>query len=664
MIESKNQSEAAVFEVERTRKIAVYRKSVEENFRFLKQCTRLDQLLVSGLLLPLSGGYLVPVCELHANDSALIALLSQWRRDNSFAYPSQFQVTDEGTASWLRSKLLDVPDRLLFLVLNRFGTPIGHLGLANCLNDSCEVEIDNVVRGDKHDNLGIMSEAMRVLIRWTEETIAPNSIFLRVFKDNDHAISFYQKLGFLVELEIPYCLATSGRPGPCWIEIPMDIQSTLVEQDELLLLTANERETLSRPPAMVTQENLSEAVAAVASGLREAKRPLLWLGIGIRLAGAASKMQTFLEKLRVPSLVSWSGIDLIDSNHPLVYGRAGVCGNRSANFILQNCDYLLTIGTRLAIPQVGYDITELARAASITVVDIDEAELDKYRVRYERTICTDAGDFLSQLQSAFDKQFSAPAEWIDRCNSYRERYPMVGPENADQNGFINSYRFMEKLSLHMKPDQVVVTDAGSSFVCAGQVLKITPPQRLMASRGLGEMGFGLPGSIGASFARDRGEVLCLNCDGSMMMNLQELQTIVHHKLPIKIIILSNDGYLSIKHTQNAWFEGRHTSVDRRSGVSCPDYSALAGAFGIPSFQIRTWDDFEDVMPRMLALPGPAICEVFMDPEQPFAPKLAAVLQDGRLISPPLEDLSPQLPRKEFTENMLIGIHPKSVALNS
>jgi acetolactate synthase-1/2/3 large subunit len=296
------------------------------------------------------------------------------------------------------------------------------------------------------------------------------------------------------------------------------------------------------------------------------------------------------------------------------------------------------------------------------VVDIDEAELDKYRDRYDRTICADAGNFLSQLKSAFDKPFSAPAEWIAHCNIYRERYPMVGPENADQNGFINSYRFMEKLSLHMKPDQVVVTDAGSSFVCAGQVLKITPPQRLMASRGLGEMGFGLPGSIGASFARDRGEVMCLNCDGSMMMNLQELQTIVHHKLPIKIIIFSNDGYLSIKHTQNAWFEGRHTSVDRKSGVSCPDYSAVARAFGISAFQIRTWDDYDEVMPRMQALPGPAICEVFLDPEQPFAPKLAAVLQDGKLVSPPLEDLSPQLPRKEFAENMLIGVHPKSASL--
>ncbi len=483
-----------------------------------------------------------------------------------------------------------------------------------------------------------------------------------VRKVTKYAVRVTDPKRIMFELEKAYCLATSGRPGPCWIEIPMDIQSTLVEQDELLLLTAKERETLLRPPAMVTQEALSESVAAVAVGLREAKRPLLWLGIGIRLAGAASKMQAFLEQVRVPSLVSWSGIDLIDSNHPLVYGRAGVCGNRSANFILQNCDYLLTIGTRLAIPQVGYDITELARAASITVVDIDEAELDKYRERYDRTICADAGDFLSQLQSAFDKPFSASTEWIDHCNNYRERYPMVGPENTVQNGFINSYRFMEKLSLHMKPDQVVVTDAGSSFVCAGQVLKITPPQRLMASRGLGEMGFGLPGSIGASFARDRGEVLCLNCDGSMMMNLQELQTIVHHKLPIKIIIFSNDGYLSIKHTQNAWFEGRHTSVDRRSGVSCPDYSAVAGAFGIPAFQIRTWDDYDEVMPRMQALPGPAICEVFLDPEQPFAPKLAAVLQDGKLVSPPLEDLSPQLSRKEFAENMLIGMHPKSASL--
>ena len=207
----KIQNEAAVVEVDNTRGIAAYRKAVEENMRFLKQCTHLDQLLVTSLALPLSGGYLAPVCELHASDAALISLFARWRRENSFAYPSQFPVTDEGTTSWLRCKLLDVPDRLLFLVLDRFGKPIGHLGLANGLNDDREIEIDNVVRGDKQSSPGIMSEAMQVLLSWTEEKIGPKSIFLRVFQDNDHAVSFYRKLGFQDDLVIPLRKHTEGE---------------------------------------------------------------------------------------------------------------------------------------------------------------------------------------------------------------------------------------------------------------------------------------------------------------------------------------------------------------------------------------------------------------------------------------------------------------------
>ncbi len=467
----------------------------------------------------------------------------------------------------------------------------------------------------------------------------------------------------LYELEKAYCIATSGRPGPCWVEVPLDLQSKMVELEELQTFSVEEQEALVHPASLMSAESLASSADAIAARLHKAKRPLLWLGVGIRMAGAASRVKAFVDKVKVPCLVSWSGIDLLDSCHPLNYGRAGIYGNRSANFILQNCDFLLTIGTRLAIPQVGYDITELARVASITVVDIDPLELEKYTERYERAICADAGDFITELEKSFARPFAAPTEWIERCDEYRSQYPFVGPEHADKNGFINSYRFMEKLQAYMKPDQIVVTDMGTALLCAHQVLQVTPPQRLITSQGLGEMGFGLPAAMGASFARDRGEVLCLNCDGGMMMNLQELQTIVHHQLPIKIVIFNNDGYLMIKHTQNAWFGGRRSGTDKVTGVSCPNYSELADALGLPAFQIRTWEDFEDVLPQMQALKGPAICEVFMDPEQIFAPKLAAIPQkDGTLISPPLEDLSPPLAREELARNMLIGMHSKSASL--
>jgi acetolactate synthase-1/2/3 large subunit len=213
----------------------------------------------------------------------------------------------------------------------------------------------------------------------------------------------------------------------------------------------------------------------------------------------------------------------------------------------------------------------------------------------------------------------------------------------------------------MADDEVVVTDMGTALLSGHQVMRFRAGQRMMTSTGLGEMGFGLPGAIGASFARDRGRVLCLNCDGGMMMNLQELQTIAHHRLPIRIVVFNNDGYLMIKHTQKALFEGRYSGTHPTSGLSCPDFAAVAAAFGMPSFQIRDWADFDAVVPDFMGADGPAICEVFTHPEQFFHPKLAVATQaDGTLLSPPLEDLSPFLPRDELAAAMdTVGVHDKS-----
>jgi acetolactate synthase-1/2/3 large subunit len=260
-------------------------------------------------------------------------------------------------------------------------------------------------------------------------------------------------------------------------------------------------------------------------------------------------------------------------------------------------------------------------------------------------------------------QTELPCAWLERCNRWREEFPWVEEAHVERDGFLNTYPFMERLNAHLKPDQLVVTDMGTALLSGLQVLRMKSGQRLMTSTGLGEMGFGLPAAVGASFARDRGEVLCLNCDGGMMMNLQELQTVAHHNLPIKLIIFNNDGYLMIKHTQKAVLQGRYSGTDRKSGVSCPDFSKLATAFGFPSWQIRTWEDFDDIIPKIQAHEGPAICEVFMHPEQLFIPKLGLAPQkDGTLVSPPLEDLSPVLSREKLRENMLVPLHPKSEKL--
>ena len=465
------------------------------------------------------------------------------------------------------------------------------------------------------------------------------------------------------ELDKAYDAAKVGRPGPVWLDIPMNIQAATVDSTELKQFSVSKPALFQSCGAV---SNLEKAVDQVVDLLAQAKRPLLWLGQGIRFSGALNLIEPLLQATGAPALVSWNGIDMIDSHHPQIFGRAGLYGQRASNFILQNCDFLLTIGTRLAVPQVGYDLTEFARAAKIAVVDNDPDEVVKHGSRIELPICADARFFMSALLEKLKTQKSTSyAPWLDRCKGYFAKFPIIGPEHADKDGYINSYPFMEKLSNVMKPDQVVVTDMGTALLSGHQVLSIKKNQRLMTSTGLGEMGFGLPAAIGASFARNRGEVLCLNCDGGMMMNLQELQTIAHHQLPIKIIIFNNDGYLMIKHTQKALFEGRYAGTDVKSGVSCPDFTQLGKAFNFPTFQIRTWDQFDSVMPQVLEATGPVICEVFTHPEQLLVPKLGLSLQkDGSIISPPLEDLSPFLPRSAVREAMIIGMHPKSEKINS
>lgn len=477
-----------------------------------------------------------------------------------------------------------------------------------------------------------------------------------VEKVTKYAVRVTDPTEVLYELEKAYHIASTGRPGPVWIDIPMDIQATKLDSATL----RHFEPTISqRGP-----ESIGSSIAELLTLLAQAERPVLWLGNGIRLAGAADRVSALVEKLGVPTLVSWAGIDLIDSEHPLVFGRAGVYGQRTGNMVVQNADLVIALGTRMAIPQIGYVLDEFARAAKLVVVDIDADEVAKHGERVTLPIVADAGDVIDAILQA-GSSMAPKTAWLDRCDEYRKSYPWIGPEHADTPSFINSYQFLDRLTDQMKPDQVVVTDMGTALLSGHQVMRFKDGQRLMTSTGLGEMGYGLPGAIGASFGRDRGEVLCLNCDGGMMMNLQEIQTMVHHELPIKLFIFNNDGYLMIKHTQTNLFAGRQVSVDKKSGVSCPDFSALAKAWGMPAYQIRTWDDFDTVIPEVQAAKGPLICEVFMDPHQLFLPKLSlAARPDGTIVSPPLEDLSPLIPREELREHMIVGMHEKSAQLSA
>lgn len=476
-----------------------------------------------------------------------------------------------------------------------------------------------------------------------------------VEKVTKYAARVQDPLQSLYELEKAAHIALDARPGPVWIEIPMSVQSSRVEVSSLARFLQESKPRLSPKP---------DAIAKVIDALTQAQRPVIWLGHGIRLAGATKQLALLVDQLDIPALVSWAGIDMLDSYHPRVFGRAGVYGQRSANFVLQNSDYILSIGNRMAMPQIGYDLSELARGAQIDVVDIDETEGTKLGARIREFIHADAGAFIDELLRASASGIGAKTEWLAQCAQYQEMFPWIGPEHADAEGFINSYRFMQRLNPFFKKDQVVVTDMGTALLCGHQVLKFAPGQRLMTSTGLGEMGYGLPGAIGASFANDGGEVMCLNCDGGMMMNLQELQTVVHHRLPIKLFIFNNDGYLMIKHTQNALFnKAGYVGTSKSSGLSCPDFSKVAAAFDIPAYQIRGWEECDEVIAQVQAAEGPVICEVFMHPEQLFVPKLmVAATPEGTLVSPPLEDLAPLLPLADLQQAMLVGVHEKSTSL--
>jgi len=505
-----------------------------------------------------------------------------------------------------------------------------------------------VIAGNEHSKYSYSKNQQRM---WG--TQGYDSVYM-VEKVTKYAVRIIDPLQVIYELQKSAFITLDQRPGPVWLEIPMDIQSSNIDLNSFSKFVKPTNTNFQTP-------ELEDHIDRIIDKLINTPRPILWLGHGIRLSGSERKIPEMLSRLGIPALVSWAGIDMVDSDHPLVYGRAGVYGQRCANFVLQNSSYILAIGTRLAIPQIGYNLSELARDATIDVVDIDFIEATKHKDRIDNSIVCDAGVFIDRLMEKLNSlTIPTKSQWIDQCDVYKIQYPWVGVEHQDKDGFINSYSFMKKLNDHFKVDQIVVTDMGTGLLSGHQVLKFKDGQRLMTSTGLGEMGYGLPGAIGASIANNYGEVMCLNCDGGMMLNLQELQTMVHYQLPIKLFIFNNDGYLMIKHTQTALFKGNRIGVSKATGVSCPDYSKLATAFGIRSYQIRTWENCDSILEEIQNEVGPIICEVFMHPNQLFSPKLGwSIQKDGTQVANPLEDLSPLISVEDLQKSMIIELTEKS-----
>jgi acetolactate synthase I/II/III large subunit len=448
-------------------------------------------------------------------------------------------------------------------------------------------------------------------------------------------------------------VATSGKQGVSWVEVPLDLQSMRVVAQDYTKI----EQSLS--PTATSQQ-----ISSVVNALKNSKRPLLWLGYGIKSAQAQDILKTFLQIHRIPFLLSWAGSDLVDNEHELYMGKAGVYGQRHANLILQAADYVLAIGTRLAIPQIGYSLEELAPEARIDLVDIDQTEVRKLGERSTEAINADAGKFLSKLTDEIPRNLESNySNWLDHIRKVKAKFPLIASEHEDTNGYMNSYRVIDRLNNYLKDNSITVTDMGTALLSGFYGLNLKENQKLMTSTGLGEMGFGLPAAVGAAIGNPDKEVICLNADGGMMMNLQELQTIAHHKLNIKIFIFNNDGYLMIKRSQLALLEGRFVGVDANSGLTCPEFDKVSAAFNIPYFRLRNWEDFDNGFGDFLTHTGPGIVEIYMDPVQGFFPRLMTTASpSGSLVSPPLEDLSPLISIEDLEWALQRKASPRSYQL--
>ena len=449
-------------------------------------------------------------------------------------------------------------------------------------------------------------------------------------------------------LERAWFLASSGRPGPCWIDIPVDVQAARIDEHKLPGYNPAD-DAPQWDPSRVSQQ-----CRQVIDRLAAAQRPVLMAGTGIRAAGAVEEFRELTALLGIPVTTAWTH-DLISTDDPLFCGRPGTIGDRAGNFTVRNADALLVLGSRLNIRQVSYNWRSFAPDAFKMQVDVDAAELDKPTVRPDLPIHCDLRVFLQEMLRQL-RASASPARhagWLTWCRLRVAQYPVVTAEHRRPNRLLSPYYFIERLFETLDDRDVVVCGNAAACIVPYQAGRLKAGQRLISNSGAASMGYDLPAAIGAAIARPGQRVVCLAGDGSIQLNIQELQTIAHHRLPVKIFVLNNGGYLSIRQTQSNFF-GHLVGESPASGVSFPDMVKLAEAYGIPSTRIAGADDFPRIA-QSLDSDGPALVDVRLDPAQEFEPRLKSrQLPDGRLVSPNLEDMFPFLDPEELQSNLLIG----------
>jgi acetolactate synthase-1/2/3 large subunit len=461
-----------------------------------------------------------------------------------------------------------------------------------------------------------------------------------------YAVMIEDAKSIRLELEKAFHLATTGRPGPVWIDLPLDLQWAEIDPDALLGFVPDP--TTAAMGLVPSEDQLAQCKKL----LGQSQRPLVLAGTGVCRAGAQRQFMDFVERLDLPFVTTWGAVDLAPSGHPLCIGRPGVAGQRGANLAIQNCDLLLVIGSHLNIPVTGTLFNSFARAAKIVMVDIDPDELAERTVPVHLPIAADARLFLEAMLGCAKRDATEHSQlWHTTCSRYKGLAQLPAPAT---DGTISPYDYIRTLSELSAADDVVVVDGGGTNVYVSfQAFALKPGQKMILSTSLCSMGSGLPESIGACFGSGGRRTLCLNGDGSFQLNIQELQTIKHHQLPIKIFISANGGYLSIRQTQKEFLSEHYVGSHEAGGMSLPDYTRVAAAYGLPVVEIRNNADLRREIEAILALPGPTVCIVHTSPIQELNPRQGFDRRaDGTFAPRPLEDMAPFLPRNDFSEMMI------------
>ncbi len=443
-------------------------------------------------------------------------------------------------------------------------------------------------------------------------------------------------------LEKALYLAVNGRGGPVWLDVPLDVQGAQIEPEKLRHFHPEAEFPWCTP---IVKESLAQEIL---DKIHRAKAPLLLAGTGIRLSGAAEEFLQLVDKLQIPVVTAWNANDTLAFDSSFFAGMPGTVGTRPGNFAVQNCDLILTLGCRLNIRMIGYNHYDFAKNAYKIIVDIDPRELFKPTIQPDMRIQADVKDLLNKMNALAYQAADAHRPWLAWCRGLVTKYPVVLPEYHNDGKKINPYVFIEQLFNELCPNDRIITGNGAACVITFQASRIKQGQRMFTNSGCAAMGYGFPAALGVAVSDNSHRTICIDGDGSVMMNLQELATVVHNKLNIKLIILNNNGYLSIRQTQRNLFKPPFIGIDPDSGVGFPDFRKLAAAFGLSYFCIEKEAESKNILQEALRCAGPCIIEVVTDAEQNFSPKSSSkVMPDGRIRSSSLDDMAPFLPREEF-----------------